>query len=637
VALHVYGEYEYTVVPLAIPRLESGQGLAQLVQSPAVTLFVQRAQAVNPGFSLTPENYETVAQLCVQMEGIPLAVELIASHIKYFSPQALLIRISNSKRLLFLSHALKRLPPRQQTLRGMLDWSYILLAPELQILFNRLGVFAGGCTIEAATEICGANKFLSAETPYPVEVGLTALVDQSLLQQQIDNEGEPRFSMLGITREYALERLSGRGETADIQHAHALYYLNLVEHIESQSNEHTSAQTADLLQREYLNFKTALQWTLDNRRGEIGLRFVTALWEFWRGHGILYEGRQITQAVLDQTAGLQLANRAHVYRLVGWLAHDLRDYTTMLRSFQASLEISEELNDLRGAGLARQGLGELAQLRGQWEQAELYLEQSLTLFKQLDAPKHLAWSLGYLGRLAFGRGNLAKAQTLFQDSLDRFRAINFMHGIIYASTQLGRIYFYQGQFEQATGLFDECLAASSAITQPHSPMALIAMNYMGEIALHRNLLVRARELINICIQFGREQGYSGCLELGNGSAGLLAIREKDRFSAATYFRESLLLQQLLKEPWRSLFLLEAVAELLVEQTDLLGAARLYGAANHLRTTLGVPQLPLYQEQHAQSLSALRTQLNPATLDEAWAAGQSLTLEQAIAYALRCLE
>ena len=195
-ALQIYGEQEFMVPPLAIADIESVKGQQLWAQAPAVALFVQRAQAVNPNFSLNNENVEAITELCQRMEGLPLAIELAAYQVKYYSPQALL-KLS-AHRLDFLSQGSPRMPPHQQSMRAMLDWSYELLSEELQNFFCQLSIFPESFTLEDAKTICELGN---------VQAGLTALIDQSLLEQSVCVDGEPRFKMLGIVREYASEKV----------------------------------------------------------------------------------------------------------------------------------------------------------------------------------------------------------------------------------------------------------------------------------------------------------------------------------------------------------------------------------------------------------------------------------------------
>ncbi len=302
-ALHVHGEHEFVVPALGMPDRESITDQQLWVESPAVALFVQSAQAVNPVFSLTSDNIEAVAEICIQLDGLPLAIELAAHQVKYFSPQAMLARLSNA-RLNFLGQVPRQMPPHQQSMRDMLEWSFDLLPPDLQILFCRLAVFSGGSTIEATETVCSRLD---------AHAGLIALVDQSLLKQQIEQEGEPRFHMLGITREYALERLDIRGETDSLRRIHALYYLQLAERITNLKDAHEREK----IQRESANLNTAICWTIDQRDGVLGLRFIIALWPHWMCAGKLQEGLQFTRVILDQTDGLDLPMREQVLQLVG--------------------------------------------------------------------------------------------------------------------------------------------------------------------------------------------------------------------------------------------------------------------------------------------------------------------------------
>lgn len=199
-ALHVYGEHEFVVPPLAMSDIETVKDQQLWAQSPAVALFIQRAQAVSPNFALNNENVEAVTELCLRTEGLPLAIELAAFQVKYFSPQTMLARLS-AARLDFLSQVPKRMPPHQQTLRAMLDWSFNLLPSDLQTLFCRLSALDGCFSLAEAETVCAAEQTLT---------GLSALLDHSLLEQHPGPDGEPRFQMLGMVREYAREMLLRR-------------------------------------------------------------------------------------------------------------------------------------------------------------------------------------------------------------------------------------------------------------------------------------------------------------------------------------------------------------------------------------------------------------------------------------------
>jgi predicted ATPase len=205
IALHIYGEHEFIVPPLAITDIESVKGQQLWAQSPAVALFAQRAQAVCSSFSLNNENVEIITELCQRLDGLPLAIELAAYQIKYFSPKAMLACLSGN-RLDFLSQASQRMPTHQETIRAMLDWSFNLLSPELQACLCQLSVFSRQFTLSEAKTICSLKN---------VQAGLIMLVDQSLLEQQPCVDDEPCFKMMSMVREYALAKRRGRALVDD--------------------------------------------------------------------------------------------------------------------------------------------------------------------------------------------------------------------------------------------------------------------------------------------------------------------------------------------------------------------------------------------------------------------------------------
>jgi len=630
VALHLYGEHEFVVPPLALPAEE--QELESIAQAPAIALFVQRAQEVNPSFLLTQENLPVIVELCRRMEGIPLAIELAASLIKYFSPQGLLIRLASKRCLEFLSQAPRRLwPTHQQTLRDMLDHSYTLLTPELQTLLHRLAIFPAPFTMEAAEAV------VHMPSSFDVSQGLASLMDQSWLTQcTAAPGGEPRFHMLGILREYALEKLETSEDVALYRRAHARYYLHLAERFAQRPVEDDFTTWAILLEQEYVNLRAAIQWAIEEEPA-LGLPFVVFLWDYWRFWGDPHEGRLFAQLVLEHSHDIPSPLQAQILRKVGWLACDWGDYTTMMWAFQRGLEIAQQQQNREETGLAWQGLGELARLQGQKQQARTYFQQSLTLFQELQATEHVAQSWAFLGLLEMSSGNLDQAENLLRTGL-RLCADganpNLKASLLMS---LGQALFYQSQLAEAFSCFEQSMMIYHSPVTRRDPFYALILHYLGETAIHRGDAVLGREMIDRSLHINRPNGYNRCLELNYFALALLALQNGDDENAGHWLRESLLLQQLLKEPWRSLVLLETAATLLIRRNELLGAARLYGIAAAWRAVWHIPLIPVYRSLYAESLQRLQEQLNTPTLDDAWYAGQSLSLEQAIAYALRCLE
>jgi predicted ATPase len=297
--LHLRGEHEFPVPPLALPDLTQLPESETLAQVAAVALFLQRAWATNSDLPFTAHNARAIAEICVQLDGLPLAIELAAARSKLLPPQALLARLG--QRLAVLTSGAQDAPARQQTLRHTLAWSYNLLNAQEQQLFRRLSVFVDGCTLQAVEAICetlgdGAGQVVEA---------VASLIDKSLLHQTEQEGDEPRLRMLETIREYALEVLSASGELETTQQAHAAYYLALAEQAEAELEGPQQLRWLERLEREYDNLRTALRWGLSEGAGEEGghrrelaLRLGGALWQFWNWRWHLSEGRTfLEQAV----------------------------------------------------------------------------------------------------------------------------------------------------------------------------------------------------------------------------------------------------------------------------------------------------------------------------------------------------
>src|SRR2546427_5173193 len=283
--LHVEGEYEFSVPPLSLPDPHHLPGHEELAQYAAVALFVQRAQMVKPQLVLSEDNAAAIAQICIQLDGLPLSLELAAARIKLLSPQALLGRLNH--RLAVLTGGRQDAPTRQHTLRDTISWSYDLLTVEEQRCFRRLAIFVGGCTLEAAEAVCSQAADLS-----PPAIDLVAsLLDKSLLQQSDRGADEPRLLMLETIREYALERLADSGEWEGTEGTRALYYLTLAERGDPELFGHQQHLWVDRLTRDSENLRAALLWLHGQRRHqELLLRLAASLGWFWYMCGRLSEG-----------------------------------------------------------------------------------------------------------------------------------------------------------------------------------------------------------------------------------------------------------------------------------------------------------------------------------------------------------
>src|SRR5687767_2573926 len=277
--LGLYGEHEFPVPPLTLPDLERPPPLERLTQYEAVGLFVERAQALKPDFKVTNESAPAVAEICVRLDGLPLAIELAAARIKMLPPRAMLQRLTS--RLKLLTGGARDLPERQRTLKATIEWSFALLDEGEQVLFRRLAVFSGGRTLEAIEAICDAEGDLPVDT----FEGVSSLLDKSLLGQEEGPGEEPRFVMLETVHEFAREKLQGSGEAEQIKRVHAQYFLTLAEEAHPELLGANQLQWLEKLEAEHDNMRAALSWALEGKEVEVALRLGGALSWFWSMRG----------------------------------------------------------------------------------------------------------------------------------------------------------------------------------------------------------------------------------------------------------------------------------------------------------------------------------------------------------------
>ena len=413
-ALHVRGEREVPVPPLAVPDPRSLPPLPALPQYEAVRLFIARAQDVKPDFAVTNENARAVAEICARLDGLPLAIELAAARIRLLPPQALLARLS--RRLALLTGGARDLPDRQQTLRAAIDWSYHLLTPTEQTLFARLAVFVGGGTLDAIEAICNTDGTLD------VLEGVESLVAKNLLRPEDGTAGEPRFGMLETIHEYARERLEESGAAEELRW-HAAYYLSLAEMVEPQLVGPEQGRWMARLEAEHGNLRAVLSWSRATDATETGLRLAGALWRFWWVRGYLNEGRAWLEDLLARSGEVATAMRAKA---------------------------------LRGAGV-------LAWVQGNYGRATALFEEALALHRDLGDRRGIATALGNLGAVARYQGDYRRATTLYEEALARVRDLGDTHGIAIGLSSLGAVAWVQGDHRRATAQLAEALVLSQAV------------------------------------------------------------------------------------------------------------------------------------------------------------------------------
>ena len=552
-ALRVYGEHEYPVPPLPLPDLEQLSDVASLLKNASVALFVTRARERQPHFRLTAENAGAVAEICVRLDGLPLAIELAASRAKILSPADISARLSD--RLAFLTDGPLDRPARHRTLRGAIDWSHDMLDEGERTLFAMLGVFAGGCTLAAAEAVSGPL------CEGDVSSGLSSLLDKSLIHR-FEGDDEPRFGMLASVREYALEQLSEKGLLDTLCRRHAEFYGDLVKQGRSARRGEEHVEWLRRVRAEDGNLRAALVWALDEAadsvRLAVGARLLWVLKDLWQADGRLSEAR-------------------------AWYAQGLAHRDRLPADTQVQL--------LNRAGW-------FAQLQGEYQAAEAYYQDSLAVARREENPELIRYSLHNLGTLAAVQEDYERAERMLAEA-------------------------FEVGLEASGGVMTHALAAALC------NLALVA-HYQGDLERAASLLRRS---LDFCRGSGDQFGTATCLE----NLGLVALERKDHAATRAHLRESLTLRQTLGEKTGMLACLRGLAALAMDQGRAVRSVRLYAACEALHRAFDLVMIPQNHKEVDLHIAALREQLDEADFNAAWALGESMTLDQAVAHALEADE
>jgi predicted ATPase/serine/threonine protein kinase len=582
--LRVYGEHEFPVPPLATPDLRSGPTPSTVSRFPAIRLFVERAKAVKPDFSVTKENATAIAAICARLDGLPLAIELAASRSKLLSPTAIMTRLESSLNL--LSGGARDLPVRQQTLRGTVDWSYSLLSPAEQKLFRRLSVFVGGCTLEAVEAVCDTKADLGLD----VLDGMASMVDKSLAQQLELNGMETRFHMLSTIREYALERLTESGEQHLLRRAHAAYYLVLAE--ECGTDLSTHPEWLERFDLEQNNFREALEFLIGTGETDWGMRLGSALFHFWEMREHFAEARALLGRLLELPgAAAQAKMRARLLFYSAVLAGSQGDFVVAEKLFQANLEACRELYDYHGVAVALNALGVTARDRGDLTIARSLFEQCVEAWRDLGSSSEAARGLSNLANVVRLQGDYSRASALYQECLAIFRKSGDSAGVAWTLNYLGDLAAEEASFATAASHYEESLAAFRRLDDGWGMAS--ALCDQARLSTAQERYQEAERLYAESVQMFQNLGHK---------RGIARVLECVAINAA----------------------LQSRAE---------HALRLAGAAAALRRRIGAPLIPAEQSQLDKKLESSRKTLTNAAGLKAWSSGWEMSPKEAVDEAL----
>ncbi len=617
-ALRVRGEQRYPVSPLAsVPSVESGE------RSAAEELFIERAQEVQPLLPLTPANLKSIAAICLRLEGIPLAIELAAMRVAVFAPPDLLRHLDH--RLSLLVAGPRDLPPRQQTMRDAVAWSYDLLDPSEQWLFRRLAVFVGGWTIEAGRAVC------ADDVPPDLLMGIVTLVEANLIQIEPEDEDadEPRYTMLEILREYGLEQLEAHDELACVQRRHAEYVLMLAQ--SAKEGLRGSEQIRWLVQLDKVlgNLRAALQWASEHD-ASLGLAVAAALWRYWYIRHYPGEGRSWLERFLTQTqglAGLELT-QAQVNFGASVLATEQEKPEEAERFAIASLSLFQEAGDGVGMCLTLNTLAQISMMQDRFNQSERYHRQALALSRTLDDAGLLGTILSNLGRIVTWQGRYSEALDLLEEGLAHLRAQGYSLGIAASLLNLSHLFFLQEQFTQSATYAEESLVLAKQIG--NSKLIAAAFDHLGNAATgqghYQQAFVALEQSHQIYQDLNDKLGIATVLM----HQGDLAREQHEWQQAEAYYAISLSLFQQANFPMDIATCLEKWAKVLLEQGQAERAAHYVSKATTMCEDMDIGSQATIFQRLKQVKDDIQEALGADTFQAAWEKGKTLSLDELLA-------
>jgi non-specific serine/threonine protein kinase len=584
-SLGITGEAGYDVPSLGLPDLH--QVVDKFREYESVRLFEERAGLAQLDFTLTLENASSVAQICHRLDGIPLAIELAAVHVNLFSTEQIAARLNESFQL--LTGGSRTALPRQQTIHASIDWSWNLLSGSERIVLQRLSIFAGGWTLQAANAVC---NFTGVEEASKL---MTQLLAKSLVIANRQPGRELRFHLHETIRQYALEKLIASGEANAVQHQHAEYYLTLAD--ATRSSDLEQFVRLERIATEHDNLRAALAWSKSVTSGaELGLQLAQGLVWFWNAEGYWSEGCNWLESALAhmnaEGTDDPLARARGLYSL-GYLLGFQGDYIAAKSRYVQSLQILRELGDRPRIALTIERLGWLAREQGDTATARARLEEALALSRDLENNIFTCEVTNSLAETMIMQGDITLAKDLLEENLSLARKVEYREGSGWALNHLGHIAQLLGDYERAMRLHEESLPLFQTFGSKWIGV-VESLHCMGETAL------------------------------AQGDAAL----------AGTHLTESLVLSQDLGERACIAWCLAGLAGVSAVNEDPERAAWLWGAAEAVRQSIGAREAPATHATHERLKAEVRKQLGEELFNTKWGEGKSASMEQAIVEAIR---
>ena len=625
--LGAMGETLYAVPSLGLPPEGAKLEIEELGRIEAIALFVDRARAVRYDFHLDDENAPAVTQICRGLDGIPLAIELAAARVRMLSPQDILERLD--KQLQFLVGGTRTGLPHHRTLRALIDWSYDVLEPQEQLLFERLSCFSGGWSLEGAERICADETIEEWEI---LDV-ITRLVDRSMVEVDLETgqrSGRARYRLLETMRAYATERWGERGDDRPrVQARHRDFYLELAEHAEPRLNSRDAEVWLQRLEVEHANLRAALAFPPQNEEdAEAQLRLAWSMWMFWYKKGYWTDARTVLQRLLaDAKHRPRTHSLARALIRASGIAFLQGEYDEAESLSQQSLEMARELEDADSEARSLEWLGAVEVARGNFDQAAEIMEQSIRIKESLGDEHGLGISFNDLGVVSLKRGDAARARELHERAHRIFERVGDSGGEAVSLSRLGEVALWEGRYDEARRLEEESLALRPELEDESATAK--ALRKLGAASFHQGDLEAALGFYERGLVIDRKLGNPWNQAVSLTGLGWVLAQRGDTERAREIFHEAARLLADIGNREGMSEVASGMATLELQRGNPERAARLLGAARSLRESANVALSPAARSDVESRQAAVEGALSPVEFTSTFEAGQGLDWDGAV--------
>lgn len=621
-ALRVAGERTYRVPSLSVPVEPSTVDTLAKIES--VQLFLERAKAVLPSLRLLENDVLPIAQICLRLDGIPLALELAAARVELLSVGQIAERLDDRFRL--LTRGARTVLPRQQTMRAVIDWSYNLLSEEEQLLMQRLSVFVGGWTLDAAEAVCAEGDILDL---------LARLVDKSLVITNHEHVDKTRYHYLETIRQYAHEKLNQGEEVQQVRDQHLQYFLMLARRAEPQLYGARQIEWLQILEDENENMRAALEWALQRNVGA-GQELAGALWWSWDLRGYLREGYEWLMKILDASSKNETLIRAKLFAGAAWLA-GLLGYLDQKKALaEESFALYQKLEDKTGIAVPLITLASVASNQeADYAKAIRLLSESLELFRHSGNNWGVAFVLSMLGTVTETQRNFEQAHKYYQESLQIFKEIGDKDGSAWALYLMGGLASQEGDYAAAKELYEEALQIEKVVKS--KLVTVWILTELGMLSIRSGDYDRSRLLLEEAIEMCRKTGNRAHMAYSLQSFGLVTRYQGDYPKARSLYKETLQLSHQLRKDADIAECLIGIGQLTGVQGSHEKFACLLGMAEGAVPDIQKMLVPFFRTETNKFIEMARAALGDEAYTAAWEAGRQMSLEEAVAYALKELQ